>query len=179
MGGGRGERFLRARPAHPTLVAQDFWLKLGDMGLLGITAPEKYGGANLGYLEHVLAMEELSRASGAIALSYGAHSNLCVNQIVRNGSEAQKTKYLPKVRYRTRTRARRLVLGLGAAHRLTPLTFFSAYLGRVYGRAGHERARRRVGRGLDEAPRDEARLVWPATPFAVWAWGARDGRPQR
>jgi len=67
------------------------------MGLLGITAPEQYGGSALGYLDHVIAMEELSRASGAIALSYGAHSNLCVNQIVRNGNDAQKEKYLPKL----------------------------------------------------------------------------------
>lgn len=75
----------------------DMWKKLGDMGLLGITAPEKYGGLGLGYLEHTFVMEELSRASGSVALSYGAHSNLCVNQIVRNGNEAQKEKYLPKV----------------------------------------------------------------------------------
>jgi isovaleryl-CoA dehydrogenase len=76
---------------------RDFYVKLGDMGLLGITAPEEYGGLGLGYTEHVIAMEELSRASGAIALSYGAHSNLCVNQIVRNGNEDQKQKYLPKL----------------------------------------------------------------------------------
>lgn len=76
---------------------RQFWRKLGGMGLLGITAPEEYGGSGLGYMEHVLAMEELSRASGAIGLSYGAHSNLCVNQIVRNGSSAQKQKYLPKL----------------------------------------------------------------------------------
>eukprot|EP00730_Choanoeca_flexa_P019011 TRINITY_DN9273_c0_g1_i1.p1 TRINITY_DN9273_c0_g1~~TRINITY_DN9273_c0_g1_i1.p1 ORF type:complete len:411 (+),score=136.51 TRINITY_DN9273_c0_g1_i1:894-2126(+) len=76
---------------------RDFWRKLGDMGLLGITAPEEYGGSALGYTEHVIAMEELSRASGSIALSYGAHSNLCVNQIVRNGNDAQKDKYLPKL----------------------------------------------------------------------------------
>lgn len=76
---------------------RDFWLKCGDMGLLGITAPEEYGGIALGYTEHVIAMEELSRASGSIALSYGAHSNLCVNQIVRNGTEEQKQKYLPKL----------------------------------------------------------------------------------
>ncbi|ORX97702.1 acyl-CoA dehydrogenase NM domain-like protein [Basidiobolus meristosporus CBS 931.73] len=75
----------------------DMWKKFGDMGLLGITAPEKYGGLGLGYLEHTLVMEELSRASGSVALSYGAHSNLCVNQIVRNGNEAQKSKYLPKL----------------------------------------------------------------------------------
>ena len=73
------------------------WKKFGDMGLLGITAPEEYGGLGKGYLDHVLVMEEISRASGSVALSYGAHSNLCVNQIVRNGNEMQKKKYLPKV----------------------------------------------------------------------------------
>lgn len=73
------------------------WKKFGDMGLLGITAPEKYGGQEMGYLAHTVVMEEISRASGSVALSYGAHSNLCVNQIVRNGNEAQKDKYLPKV----------------------------------------------------------------------------------
>lgn len=73
----------------------DLWPKLGDMGLLGVTAPEEYGGANMGYLEHCIVMEELSRASGAVALSYGAHSNLCVNQLKRNATDAQKEKYLP------------------------------------------------------------------------------------
>ncbi|XP_018414767.1 PREDICTED: isovaleryl-CoA dehydrogenase, mitochondrial isoform X2 [Nanorana parkeri] len=76
---------------------QNFWKKLGDLGVLGITAPTEYGGAGMGYMEHVLVMEEISRVSGAIGLSYGAHSNLCVNQLVRNGSEAQKEKYLPKL----------------------------------------------------------------------------------
>ncbi|KAJ3091724.1 hypothetical protein HK102_013668, partial [Quaeritorhiza haematococci] len=75
----------------------DLWKKMGDMGLHGVTAPEKYGGHEQGYLAHCLVMEELSRASGAVALSYGAHSNLCINQIVRNGNEAQKDKYLPKL----------------------------------------------------------------------------------
>ncbi|KAG9321092.1 hypothetical protein KVV02_007617 [Mortierella alpina] len=75
----------------------DMWKKFGDMGLLGITVPAEYGGLGLGYLEHTVAMEELSRASGSVALSYGAHSNLCVNQINRNGTDAQKKKYLPKL----------------------------------------------------------------------------------
>ncbi|KAJ3179318.1 hypothetical protein HDU87_002927 [Geranomyces variabilis] len=75
----------------------DMWKKFGDMGLLGITAPEKYGGQQMGYLAHTVVMEEISRASGSVALSYGAHSNLCVNQIVRNGNEAQRQKYLPKL----------------------------------------------------------------------------------
>jgi isovaleryl-CoA dehydrogenase len=73
------------------------WKKLGAMGLLGITVEETYGGAGLGYLAHIVAMEEISRASASVGLSYGAHSNLCVNQIRRNGSEAQKRRYLPKL----------------------------------------------------------------------------------
>ena len=76
---------------------RQLWTKLGDMGLHGITVEEEYGGAGLGYLEHVIAMEEVSRGSGAVGLSYGAHSNLCVNQLRRNGSDAQKRKYLPKL----------------------------------------------------------------------------------
>jgi isovaleryl-CoA dehydrogenase len=75
----------------------DLWRKFGDMGLLGITAAEEYGGAGMGYLEHVVAMEEISRASASVGLSYGAHSNLCVNQINRNASPAQKARYLPKL----------------------------------------------------------------------------------
>ena len=75
----------------------DLWLKLGQLGLLGITVEEAYGGTGMGYLAHVVAMEEISRASGSVGLSYGAHSNLAVNQIRRNGSEAQKRKYLPKL----------------------------------------------------------------------------------
>src|SRR2546422_776133 len=75
----------------------DLWRKLGALGLLGITAEEEYGGTAMGYLAHIVAMEEISRASASIGLSYGAHSNLCVNQIARNGGEAQKKKYLPKL----------------------------------------------------------------------------------
>ncbi|MCR9771819.1 isovaleryl-CoA dehydrogenase [Vibrio harveyi] len=73
------------------------WSKFGEMGLLGVTVDEEFGGAGMGYLAHVVAMEEISRASASIALSYGAHSNLCVNQIFRNGSPAQREKYLPKL----------------------------------------------------------------------------------
>tara|TARA_R110002124_G_scaffold83172_1_gene217990 strand:+ start:2832 stop:4001 length:1170 start_codon:yes stop_codon:yes gene_type:complete len=75
----------------------DMWRKFGDMGLLGMTVAEEYGGTDMGYLAHTVAMEEISRASASVGLSYGAHSNLCVNQIHKNGSEAQKLKYLPKL----------------------------------------------------------------------------------
>ncbi|MFC3148515.1 isovaleryl-CoA dehydrogenase [Piscinibacterium candidicorallinum] len=75
----------------------DLWRKMGDLGVLGITVPEQYGGADMGYLAHMVAMEEISRASASVGLSYGAHSNLCVNQIKRNGTEAQRAKYLPKL----------------------------------------------------------------------------------
>ncbi len=75
----------------------DLWRKMGDLGLLGITVGEEYGGAGMGYLEHCVAMEEISRASASVGLSYGAHSNLCVNQIRLNGTEAQKQRYLPKL----------------------------------------------------------------------------------
>ena len=77
-------------PAH-------LWKKFGDMGLLGITVPEQWGGSNMGYLAHAIAMEEISRASASVGLSYGAHSNLCVNQITLNGTEEQKNKYLPNL----------------------------------------------------------------------------------
>ncbi len=75
----------------------ELWPKLGELGLLGITADEEYGGTGLGYLEHVVAMEEISRGSASIGLSYGAFSNLCVNQINKNGNHEQKSKYLPKL----------------------------------------------------------------------------------
>ena len=73
----------------------DLWRKMGDLGVLGVTVEEEYGGAGMGYLEHCVAMEEISRASASVGLSYGAHSNLCVNQIRKNGTEAQKRRYLP------------------------------------------------------------------------------------
>ena len=75
----------------------DLWRKMGDLGVLGITVGEEFGGANMGYLAHMIAMEEISRASASVGLSYGAHSNLCVNQIKRNGSDEQRKKYLPKL----------------------------------------------------------------------------------
>ena len=75
----------------------DLWQKMGSLGVLGITVSEEYGGANMGYLAHMIAMEEISRASASVGLSYGAHSNLCVNQIKRNGTDAQRAKYLPKL----------------------------------------------------------------------------------
>ena len=75
----------------------ELWQKMGDLGLLGITVPEEFGGAGMGYLEHVIAMEEISRGSASVGLAYGAHSNLCINQIKLNGTAEQKRRYLPKL----------------------------------------------------------------------------------
>ncbi|WP_447078120.1 isovaleryl-CoA dehydrogenase [Shewanella algae] len=88
---------IAAKVDQDNAFPNELWPQFGDMGLLGITVPEEFGGANMGYLAHVVAMEEISRASASIGLSYGAHSNLSVNQINRNGNQAQKEKYLPKL----------------------------------------------------------------------------------
>jgi len=88
---------IAAQVDHANQFPAPLWRKLGDLGVLGLTVEEEYGGTDLGYLAHVVAMEEISRASASIGLSYGAHSNLCVNQLRKNGSEAQKLKYLPRL----------------------------------------------------------------------------------
>jgi isovaleryl-CoA dehydrogenase len=98
------QRFVRVEIApraasidHDNLFPADLWKKLGDLGVHGMTVSEAYGGVNLGYLAHIVVMEELSRGSASVALSYGAHSNLCVNQIHRNGTDEQKQRFLPKL----------------------------------------------------------------------------------
>ena len=88
---------IAARVDQDNLFPNELWKKLGDLGVLGITVGEEYGGAGLGYLAHTLVMEEISRASASIGLSYGAHSNLCVNQIYLNGNDTQRQTYLPKL----------------------------------------------------------------------------------
>ena len=88
---------LAAETDRNNAFPMHLWRELGELGVLGITAPEEYGGAGMGYLAHCIAMEEISRASASVGLSYGAHSNLCVNQLVRNASPAQREKYLPKL----------------------------------------------------------------------------------
>ena len=88
---------IAAEIDHSNVFPPHLWREMGALGLLGITVPEEYGGAGLGYLAHVVAVEEIARASASVALSYGAHSNLCVNQIRLNGTREQKAKYLPKL----------------------------------------------------------------------------------
>ena len=88
---------IAAQVDRENVFPADLWREMGDLGLLGITVPEEYGGTGMGYLAHTIAVEEIARASASVSLSYGAHSNLCVNQLKLNGSEDQKQKYLPKL----------------------------------------------------------------------------------
>src|SRR5690606_23427843 len=88
---------LAARIDGDEEFPRELWPELGELGLLGITVEEEWGGLGVGYLEHVVAMEEISRASASVGLSYGAHSNLCVNQIRRWGTDEQKRRYLPRL----------------------------------------------------------------------------------
>ena len=88
---------IAAQVDRENVFPADLWREMGDLGLLGITVPEEYGGTGMGYLAHTIAVEEIARASASVSLSYGAHSNLCVNQLKLNGSEDQKRKYLPKL----------------------------------------------------------------------------------
>jgi len=97
---GFAQREIAPRAAqidHDNLFPHELWQKLGELGVLGVTLPERYGGAGMGYLAHTVAMEEISRASGSVGLSYGAHSNLCLQNLYNNGTEAQRDKYLPKL----------------------------------------------------------------------------------
>ena len=133
------DRAARRRDRPTDRFPIELWPEMGALGLHGITVEEEYGGAGMGYLAHCVAMEEVSRGSASVGLSYGAHSNLCVNQIRRNGSEAQKRKYLPEL-----------------------------ISGEACRRVGDERAGGRLGRRLDAAARrQEGRPLHPERHQAV------------